>query len=76
MKFCNRTNSFQFEELNRKVISLISGKDLMGDEFLKLFLVLQGLTFYSFKNDNPVLEEYLEKRNIQAASYITYPYIT
>jgi hypothetical protein len=48
----------------------------MGDEFLKLFLVLQGLTFYSFKNDNPVLEEYLEKRNIQAASYITYPCIT
>ena len=64
----NCTNSFQFEELNRKVISLISGKDLMGDEFLKLFLVLQGLTFYSFKNDNPVLKEYFEKRNIIKSS--------
>ena len=31
----NCINSFQFEELNRKIIRLISGKDLIGDEFLK-----------------------------------------
>ena len=60
----NCTNSFQFEELNRKIISLIFGKDLMGDEFLKLFSILQALTYYSFLNENPVLKEYFKEHNI------------
>ena len=60
----NCTNSFQFEEINRKIIRFISGKDLMGDEFLKLFLVLQALTFYSYKNDNEILRNYFEENNI------------
>jgi hypothetical protein len=60
----NCNNSFQFEELNRKIIRLISGKDLIGDEFLKLFSVLQALTYFSFKNDNKVIEKYFEENNI------------
>ncbi len=64
----NCINSFQFEELNRKIIRLISGKDLIGDEFLKLFSVLQALTFYSFTNDNEVVKQYFEVNNIIKSS--------
>ena len=64
----NCINSFQFEELNRKIIRLIFGKDLIGDEFLKLFSVLQALTFYSFKNENEELKQYFEEHNILKSS--------
>ena len=33
----NQNNCYQFEELNRKVSRFIKGKDLIGDEFIKLF---------------------------------------
>jgi hypothetical protein len=42
----NLNNSFPFEELNRKVSSLIFGKDLMGEEFIKLFSGAQALSFF------------------------------
>ncbi len=64
----NCVNSFQFEELNRKILSLIHGKDLMGDEFMNLFSILQALVFFSFKNTNKVLIEYFEKHNIIKSS--------
>ncbi len=64
----NYINSFQFEELNRKILSLIFGKDLLGDEFLKLFRVLQALTFYSYTNNNQILKEYFENHNIVKTS--------
>ena len=37
----NQNNCYQFEELNRKVNRLIKGQDLIGDEFLKLFNIVQ-----------------------------------
>ena len=40
----NNINCFPFEELNRKVIGTIHGRDLMGEEFIKLFSLMQGLT--------------------------------
>jgi hypothetical protein len=42
----NLNNSFPFEELNRKVYSLIFGKDLMGEEFVSLFSAAQALSFF------------------------------
>jgi hypothetical protein len=37
-------NCFPFEELNRKVVGLIHGRDLMGEEFIKIFNLIQGLS--------------------------------
>jgi hypothetical protein len=45
----NCNNSFQSKELNRKIIRLIPVQDLIGDKFLKLFSVLQALTFFLMK---------------------------
>ncbi len=39
----NLMNCFQFEELNRKVVGLIHGRDLMAEEFIKIFNLIQGL---------------------------------
>ena len=33
----NITNCFQFEELNRKFMRFVHGKDLIGEEFIKTF---------------------------------------
>ena len=40
----NITNLFTYEELNRKIIRLIKGKDLIGEEFIKLFSTAQCLS--------------------------------
>jgi hypothetical protein len=64
----NCVNSFQFEELNRKIISLIHGDDLMGDEFYKLFSILQALTYYSYKNTNEILNNFFEEHCIIKSS--------
>ena len=60
----NCINSFQFEELNRMILRLIHGKDLIGDEFMKLFSILQALMCFSYSNTNSVLLEYFQKHNI------------
>jgi hypothetical protein len=64
----NCVNSFQFEELNRKILGLIHGKDLMGDEFMNLFSVLEALMCYSFTNTNKTLTDFFEKHNIIKSS--------
>ncbi len=64
----NCINSFQFEELNRKIIRLIHGKDLIGDEFLNLFGILQALMCFTYSNKNPTLIEYFEKHNVIKSS--------
>jgi hypothetical protein len=38
----NSVNCFVFEELNRKVTSFIHGKDLIGEEFIKIFTTAQA----------------------------------
>ena len=39
----NLTNCFVYEELNRKLTRMINGKDLIGEEFIKIFSTLQSL---------------------------------
>lgn len=39
----NSLSCFQFEEMNRKLKNLIKSKNLVGDEFIKLFSILQAL---------------------------------
>jgi hypothetical protein len=59
----NLCNSFPFEELNRKIASMIFGKDLMGEEFIKLYSSAQALSFFNsrvkFTNDS--LNEFFTK---------------
>jgi hypothetical protein len=38
----NSVNCFVFEELNRKATSFIHGKDLIGEEFIKIFTTAQA----------------------------------
>lgn len=40
----NNINCFPFEELNRKVIGSIHGRDLMGEEFIKMLSLIQSLS--------------------------------
>jgi hypothetical protein len=42
----NVINCFPFEEVNRKILRIISGKDLIGDEFLYNLGILKYLTNY------------------------------
>jgi hypothetical protein len=58
----NLINSFQFEELNRKLINLIKGNDLVGEEFIKVFTVGQVLsTYISNEKMNTPVREFYEK---------------
>jgi hypothetical protein len=47
----NSINSFQFEELNRKITGMVFGKDLIGEEFIKLFSVVQAISFFHSRID-------------------------
>ena len=40
----NFINCLPFEELNRKVVGLIHGRNFMGEEFIKIFNLIQGLS--------------------------------
>jgi hypothetical protein len=40
----NSISLFTFEELNRKGVRLIKGKDLIGEEFIKLLSTAQCLS--------------------------------
>lgn len=58
----NYINCFPFEELNRKVIGTIHGRDLMGEEFIKLFSLMQSLTStVSNLNSDSKLVDYIKQ---------------
>lgn len=62
----NVTCLFQYEEVNRKISSFIKGKDLIGEEFIKIFTVAQYLTKmsnYIYKKDDNI-RSYFEKHLI------------
>ncbi|CAF0831338.1 unnamed protein product [Brachionus calyciflorus] len=42
----NNTSCYPFEELNRKITRMINGKDLIADEFIKLWTVSQCISIY------------------------------
>lgn len=56
----NITSSYQFEEINRKISRSIKGQHLVGDEFLKIFLISQSLahftSLYSHKRENELFD--------------------
>ncbi len=58
----NLINLFPYEELNRKCIGVIHGRDLMGEEFKKMFSVIQSLsaTVSNF-NKNSALFDFIKK---------------
>ena len=57
----NSTNSFPFEEINRKILRLIHGRDLVGEEFIKHLTIYQALE--NFRNNivsNEKIVEFLD----------------
>ena len=56
-------SAFPFEELNRKFLKFIKGRDLMGEEFYKLFCVIQELISFVEKHnfENLCLKNYIVK---------------
>jgi hypothetical protein len=66
----NSTNCFQFEELNRKVIQLIKGRSLIGEEFYKLFVVAQSLSAYTnnIAFSNPLIAKFVAQYSIIKSS--------
>jgi hypothetical protein len=58
----NTVNVFMYEENNRGIISFLHGRDLVGDEFLKVFAVAQALhTYVESFVINPKLKKFLKK---------------
>ena len=58
---------FQFEDMNRDLMSLIKGRDLMGDEFIKLFSTKQILCcFFSLNKEqfSESLTDFLNKYKV------------
>ena len=57
----NSTNTFTFEEINRKILRFLHGRDLIGEEFIKHFTIYQALE--NFRNNfvkNEKLAEFLD----------------
>ena len=58
----NGCNCFEFEELNRLLLKLIKGQDLIGEEFVKLFSFLKILnTYASNENTNSKFRQFIIK---------------
>ena len=59
----NLINLFQYEELNRKCIGVIHGRDLMGEELIKMFSLIQSLssTVREF-HKNSELNDFIKKK--------------
>ena len=66
----NSTNCFQFEELNRKVVQLIKGRSLIGEEFYKLFTVAQSLSTFTnnIQFSNPLIAKFVSQYSIIKSS--------
>ena len=64
----NLVNCFTFEELNRKFTRLVKGRDLIGEEFIKIFTAVQSLnSIKSFKPNNEKLYEFISE-NLETRS--------
>ncbi len=58
----NTINCFQFEELNRKLMRFFHGKDLIGEEIIKIFSTAQLLSKYATIVTNTKLKEFISTR--------------
>ena len=61
----NYVNCFPYDEINRKIVYLINGFDLVGVEFIMNFSILQSLQVFSesYRNNTRV-NKFIEKHNI------------
>ena len=57
----NATNCFQYEELNRKICSFFHSFDLIGEEFIKVFITAQSLSIVSKACKKEKLKNWFEK---------------
>jgi hypothetical protein len=57
----NLINLFQFEELNRILVSFLHGFDLIGEEIFKIFLTARTLLNYSENINNVQIKNYILK---------------
>ena len=58
----NLINLFPYEELNRKCIGVIHGRDLMGEELIKMFSLIQSLSSTVREFDkNSELNDFINK---------------
>jgi hypothetical protein len=61
----NLINGFEFEELNRKIVSFIHSYDLCGEEFIKIFSTAQVLSCYK-----QLLQHFLPSNNKNIINYL------
>ncbi len=62
----NSVSCFPYEEINRKVLRLIKGRDLMGEEFFKHFITVKALNMFS-KNyfiENEKMRKFIIKHSV------------
>jgi len=66
----NALSCFPFEELNRCLIRLIKGRDLMGEEFYKLFIIHQSLNIFAkrYRFNNEELKRYIQNNTRDCTS--------
>lgn len=66
----NLINCFPFEELNRKFMRFIHGKDLIGEEFIKVFSTAQTLTAMTSmqRNKTEIFEFIQENLDFQTSN--------
>ncbi len=69
----NRVKCFPFEELNRNFLANVNGKDLIGEEFKKIFSVKQSMSFsynsrISKNNNINNIDGFIEKYSSLASS--------
>ncbi|CAF0821714.1 unnamed protein product [Brachionus calyciflorus] len=64
----NCSNCYPFEELNRKITSLIKGQNLVGQEFLKIFNIIHFLSGFKDRTDNEYFRDFFEKYSIVKSS--------
>ena len=55
----NGCNCFEFEELNRKMLTFIKGRDLIGEELIKLFSIAKSLSFFSSELRSSKLKSFI-----------------
>ena len=58
----NLTNLFTYEELNRVIVRSIKGKDLIGEEFIKLYSTVQLLS--KIEPSSQELKDFLQEHSI------------
>ena len=64
----NNINCFQFEETNRQILSYIHSYDLIGDEFLKVFLTSQTLMLFKKSTKRKNLDRFLSNFEIKSSN--------